>query len=375
MNVLSCFIEDSADLRAGVPMHQLEAVVSATADLQIQVDSTGRGTHAMYIKQLESLGCPTWRQPPRQNPMHVDVWLCTSDQGPDQIKARQIIRAEVAAHGKPNVMFWEWGCTMHNAQLIIRDSLDVIDEFLKAAEVPWRYFSLIAKTVNVWRDNGKKLFDEWLRQWGPESAMLHAYIVPHRCLAGRWHHVVATERRFLKFGRDIFVPVFREVLVRRKPGGGNSEDALLDADAGVDELRVESQAAYRAKLGRWAREAVAGLSCDLFWQVLDIATRVHGVADHIMNFIHDVPSMDSVDMEGRHVSRLACGKAVAFLEQYAELLGGDAFNRFEELWPGIPIHDLGQLHGLFILLVLNQAGGWHRRVVCRVSQCLPRPHP
>eukprot|EP00974_Lingulodinium_polyedra_P026623 2567517-Lingulodinium_polyedra.AAC.1 len=79
--------------------------------------------------------------------------------------------------------------------------------------IPWRYSPRLAKTVNARRENGKKMFDEWGTHHGPTQATAHAYVVPHRCLAGRWHHVFKTEARFKGFGADA-LPVLQNALAR-----------------------------------------------------------------------------------------------------------------------------------------------------------------
>ncbi len=56
------------------------------------------------------------------------------------------------------------------------------------------------------------------------------------------------------------------------------KDAVEDKDAPEsDDLRVEAQAEYRRRMGRWARDTLEVCADAGFWFVLRVVHRLHGV--------------------------------------------------------------------------------------------------
>jgi len=66
-----------------------------------------------------------------------------------------------------------------------------------------------------------------------------------------------TESHLLGIGKDKIIPVF----VRVFEGRSRSAQDVHGGD--LDECRVEAQAAYRARLGRWSKEALCSVVFDV----------------------------------------------------------------------------------------------------------------
>jgi len=52
-------------------------------------------------------------------------------------------------------MFWSVDCLMHQSQLIMKSGLTLCDVILHAAGFEYKYFSSLAKIVNIWRESHK----------------------------------------------------------------------------------------------------------------------------------------------------------------------------------------------------------------------------
>ena len=74
-------------------------------------------------------------------------------------------------------------CLMHQAHLIIKSELAMVDKFLKltlSRSRLWGYFATLTKSAQLWRDHNKLIFKTWLITFGAESAMLNAKRIPGR---------------------------------------------------------------------------------------------------------------------------------------------------------------------------------------------------
>ena len=69
------------------------AEMSGIADLQTVVYGHAEATYALVCKQLRSVGCPLWTDPPCSGDNKaIRVSLDCSDRGPDQCKLKKLIR-------------------------------------------------------------------------------------------------------------------------------------------------------------------------------------------------------------------------------------------------------------------------------------------
>ena len=50
-----------------------------------------------------------------------------------------------------------------------------------------------------------------------------------------------------------------------------------------DDIRVEEQASYRRRAGKWSRDALRVIKDDDFWAVMNISRIVHTVTQQIQN--------------------------------------------------------------------------------------------
>eukprot|EP00969_Alexandrium_andersonii_P244480 10802462-Alexandrium_andersonii.AAC.1 len=55
-----------------------------------------------------------------------------------------------------SVIVWRFQCVLHKAALGVKDALTLFDAFLKHANTPFRYFTTLAKCVNVWRSSARE---------------------------------------------------------------------------------------------------------------------------------------------------------------------------------------------------------------------------
>ena len=91
-------------------------------------------THALVLKQMASLGVPTWRHdsvlPPAfpeegDGVLVLHVWADTSDCGPDQIRMKKIIQTE--CEPRDDYLFFEADCFQHQDHLGIKAGCTVLD--------------------------------------------------------------------------------------------------------------------------------------------------------------------------------------------------------------------------------------------------------
>jgi hypothetical protein len=106
-----------------------EAFVS---DVQVVRDSTAAGTTGILLKQLAAIGCPSWRMKFNATEGEAPVFRIfghCSDRGSDQVKLRRFIRHEVLP--LPRCFYFDWDCSQHANALIFKDSLLLVDDWLR----------------------------------------------------------------------------------------------------------------------------------------------------------------------------------------------------------------------------------------------------
>eukprot|EP00969_Alexandrium_andersonii_P368038 15472003-Alexandrium_andersonii.AAC.1 len=184
---------------------------------------------------------------------------------------KDIVKREIQAD--PNTLFLPFDCLHHAASLMRKTSLLLTDSFLQSASREWKYFSSVAKVVNIWRANAKIIFAFWSRSYGSLEAMQQACKLPPRCLSGRWNSVSETEKFILSKTAGHFVAAMKHAVqkLQKRPlpdeeGGGGRGDP--------DDLRVEEQQAYAVRMGRWGRECLETLADPLFWMLAQMSRKV-----------------------------------------------------------------------------------------------------
>ena len=102
----------------------------------------------------------------------------------------------------------------------------IIDKYLKSIDAGFRYYTMLAMIIHLWREMPKAVFVAWRRRYGAASALKHARRKPPKCIAGRWSSVSATEQRLDDAGSDL-AAVLRDVLEGFQPLRPGDENAAL----------------------------------------------------------------------------------------------------------------------------------------------------
>lgn len=184
----------------------------------LRVESgTTEATHAMYRKQLESLGAPTWPsgdrakdlRSERQKAMpyvrylesefqttHVSIlsiWNITTDGGPDQVKFRSLVKTE-SMFSLGDLVF-DQSCFQHQSALITKSLLLQVDRWLSLHKQKFKYYSSIAKLCHLWRDHNRQVYTNWVDQFGAVSANEHTRTLIPKCISGRWGAIHKCQKR------------------------------------------------------------------------------------------------------------------------------------------------------------------------------------
>jgi hypothetical protein len=376
----SFYIHDPELLR-DKPVQFCSAAKSGFADCQRVVDSSTKGTHNLLHKQLAGLGAPTWTNAAEvdfeegdlSGPKNVRLFLYTSDGGPDEQKFKKLLLAMTSE--SLHVLVFPGACLMHCCQLWVRSGLKLVDDLLrKKLNSRLRYFALLSKISQVWRDRASDVFYEFSEQCGAAAAMAHAKSMCPRAIAGRWQSSYAVEVRLHSIGPRWFVPVFNEVLkgvTKKRADGTPAPDKPLPV---ADELdpNAETAAEHRARMGRWRSDVSKGINDKLFWMVNLVHTGISHTTEHFMRFIAVKYSEAELQSEGNCFCRLVSGRSESFLNEFAKPLCNPNDGIFLGLVsePAIQMdspHDvyrglISDLVSLTVCLIGHHAANYHRRV-------------
>jgi hypothetical protein len=292
-------------------------------------------------------------------PNVLHMYLYTSDRGSDQGLLRKIMKLE--CHNDPSVLVVDFDCLMHQAQLAIKDGLVLIDRHLDRAACEFKYFSSIAKIINCWRESARSVFVQWINAHGNVSALACARKVPPRAVSGRWGSMSSAESFLLAAGGDLIVPVLTAVLTKTiaKSVKPIHDDNSAAATNDPDELRVEEQQAYSAKMGRWRRDVLQTIACRFFWAIVASVHFCREPYDHFLRWLQ-VPLDQEARLEhGGHLAQLQAHKAQAITDEFVE--------RFQPCEVFDNICDQAGDHRQMCLamsleLLLNHFSQFHRRV-------------
>jgi hypothetical protein len=370
------FIDGDVILTHGADVLDISFSKRAFCDLQMVVNPKAAGTHALLVKQLQGLGCPTWKNfriggPGCTQPLRM--FFYTSDEGPDQEMFKNIAGTEIVDFS--SVLFVGCRCWMHVIQLILRGGLELVDRWLSALGHKWKYYSALAKMTNVWREMGRAFYVAFLKTFGASVANECCLRIPPRCIAGRWSSVFATEQYYLTC-----TPARLKLLVRRvlNPSaapeapdplappiadGGSDMVALVKS---VEDPAIEAQDALRKMMGRWRREVAQVSNCSTFYSVMKIHHRVSAVVEHFMAFLSAVVPASVVVVKGGKVCQLITGRCEAFLSEYAAILRDSVW--ISSILAECPESEITETVVLIVSLVLHHAGGFHRRVFSELNR-------
>ena len=210
--------------------------------LNVQGTGTGQGMIAMLEKQMASLGAPNWTlpradatedtagaagailddagnaaldgadaaivaastpkpktptvlDPPRltKGVDVLEVFLMTTDAGPDISKARQNIKCEL--HDDPNRIGLDCDCFAHQFHLITLALLWALDLlFIPASGQDFKYYTSLASLMHIMRDNMAEIYQAWADTYTVQDAIANGvHLVAPRPVSGRWAKVGSME--------------------------------------------------------------------------------------------------------------------------------------------------------------------------------------
>jgi len=176
---------------------------------------------------------------------HIQIWATTTDAGSDEAKARRLRQVLV----KDNLFHWEFDsdCFMHQYQLLVHGCLRVLDASMVKLGSTRKYWSSLAKIMNVWRDSASDLFQHYRLLYGDQEALRCASRVPPRPLSGRWGSCTACERHVLKAGVEKLHRAFSLLFT---PAALAAGEAGAAARGGLDELSAEEMRAHKDSQGK-----------------------------------------------------------------------------------------------------------------------------
>ena len=299
----------------------------------------------------------------------IYLFMYTSDAGSDQTSMRKIVKAMVDYC--PYILYIDLDCLKHQVHLAVKTGLLQIDAFLHHMKSKWKYYSSLAKLINVWREKAQAVFNEFLRRWGPQAAMEKAFALPPRCISGRWGSVSACQAWLSNAGGNELTRVLEPLLAsparENQPEVAPLQDAEAEADLSVelDAERVEAQAAYRHKMNRWHKETLQSITDPLFWLITTISSKARQPLDHAFHFLEKKLQVEEVNRIGNHVAQLTICKAAQIASEF-ELMVMD-----DEMWnticQGAPEVLRLELNCFIMAQILHHATAWDRRVRAKVE--------
>ena len=180
--------------------------------IKIEGSCDGPLQHAIWLKQVQSIGVRMWGLDDQDATCaagnHVRVWVFTTDQGPDQVAASELLQRDVE-ESVTGIEIVQW-CLAHVFHLRVKFQIQKLYSS--------KYFGSLAKVVNFWRSRGNpKKMREGLRQYhhdrGDRATDTRAQKLPPRPLTGRWGAVSNSEKYLRAFTQDELVYVWEEKLV------------------------------------------------------------------------------------------------------------------------------------------------------------------
>ena len=237
--------------------------------------------------------------PPRhtiQQTLKIDV--CVSDAGPDISQSRKQVASAYVFR------LWHWffhiDCFAHQYQLLSLESLKPV-LLEKLLGVPTSYYSCLAITMHLFRDNIKAVWKYLVDQEDigvARAKTLNANRVPPRPLSGRWGQASKCESWIAAWDKDVCVRVLEAVVLKR----GYAQQAMAEKEAAdrepaagkaksrprkrkskvVDDTKTDEQEAFQQMWGGWSLKALAIAKSDGFWILLKIRRRVGRCLDHLL---------------------------------------------------------------------------------------------
>ena len=184
----------------------------------------------MIGTQLKNMGAPVWSDDVSNN--EVMVFMACTDAGPDQKKARRLIREQIQGDDAKKLWF-ESDCFQHQGHIMSGvllakgdNMITVVSRSLGENPKMTKFYSSGATLLNVWREIAHDIFFAW-KNISPENAVKFAKKIPQRLDNSRWGAVYEGMLRLSKLPPHEFVVVLRAALAkkaskkRKKSGAGD----------------------------------------------------------------------------------------------------------------------------------------------------------
>ena len=154
---------------------------------KVVTHSTGGELYNIMLRELRSVGAPTWMSAELEAPTKFTVFAFVLDQGPDNQWVVKFIRSLLS--GRLRVAMMTVWCFLHQYHLIVKNVVAFLDAFrwTSPAAVDTAYFHGISSISNCWRmpGNPAKVYNKTCELFGDVAGASYAKKVPGRALRGR----------------------------------------------------------------------------------------------------------------------------------------------------------------------------------------------
>ena len=198
------------------------------SDLQVVCGSDASSCNGMVLKQLRSVGVPTWqdvaeemdRPDSKLSSASVFLYLDVSDRGSDQAARKR--RTKAALEARDNIVYISSDCFLHHFHNAVKNGLELVDhmieEFFTADVLNGfkNYWSSVAKVAHVWRDKAADIMRQWeeIHAGADEDTRKLGVRYPMTVVAGRWGSIESCEDYLLARGRALVEPVLVRALAK-----------------------------------------------------------------------------------------------------------------------------------------------------------------
>ncbi|CAE7487703.1 unnamed protein product [Symbiodinium natans] len=235
----------------------------------------------------------------------IIVYLDTTDRGTDQLARRK--RTAAAVESINQVVYIPSDCYLHVFHAAVRGGLELVDQLiaetfsrdtLKGFD---RYYSSLAKIVNLWREKASDMMTAWQNEHSQADKDVRdlGRRYPLSVSTGRWGSVEGAEEFLLERGRKLVEPCMLQVLSRSmkadpSQGGGKTDTGVADEAAatakpedgneamGLDDLRENEAASYRIRLSKWCQGSMNAITSCIFWCLLYLCRTLRSPLRHFM---------------------------------------------------------------------------------------------
>ena len=323
-------------------------------DIQIVHDASGIGCRAMILHMCRSIGFPTWVAAVQRHgevsaaetlekafehqldqlqssgrERQIEVYLWTTDHGPDQVKCRRLAREETSAC--LFVFTMDSDCLNHAGHNGVKTCLKCTEWiFQDLFEATFGYFSALATLCNVWRENGRAIYATWSRLYSGPEAVRVAKSAPPRCLVGRWGSADGCEERVLRPSQHCLRAVFEEFANRqsakRRRAKTQPATAAGRRDHELEQLRADDCEHHSEIRGKWMAMALLAVRTQAWLLTVQIANRSRAGFAHLHRSILKTSKMKSQTPESLgFMAELVFGKSDEIMAEFAAVISFDAW--------------------------------------------------